>query len=292
MAEPTPPVLSVIALVWNELELTTAFVDSVRAHTDVPYELIVVDNGSEPAAAAALAAMADVIVRNDENLGFARGMNQGLESARGRLVAFCNNDTVVPTAWASRLAEHFDAPGIGIVVPAVTAALRKRNVREAPGMAVEVLRPFESPPAAVVYVMETATARALGGFGEEYAVASGEDTDLAFKAWVNGLDFVFDARVLVEHVSKGTAKNVADWKALWRANRKVFLDKWTSDELDVPRVPGCDDGFEYRARVARSVATWMRDYYTSRDKLAELRARDSRSIVRKVARRLQPKSAP
>lgn len=289
MNEAARPLLSVVALVWNELALTTAFVDSVRAQTDVPYELIVVDNGSEPATAAALAELADVLVRNEENAGFAAGMNQGLERAQGRFVAFCNNDTVVPAAWASRLVEHFDAGGVGIVVPAVTAALRKRNVRDAPGTEVEVLRPFESPPAAVVYVMETETARALGGFGTEYAVASGEDTDLAFKAWVNGLDFVFDTRVLVEHVSKGTAKNLDDWKSLWRANRELFLDKWTSDDLDVPRIPGCDPaGFEYRAQVARSMATWMRDYYAARDKLTELRAR--RSLVRRIARRLRLQS--
>lgn len=290
MNEAARPLLSVVALVWNELGLTKAFAESVRAHTDVPYELIIVDNGSEAGTGAELAAMADVLVRNEENAGFAAGMNQGLERARGRFVAFCNNDTVVPAEWASRLVEHFDAGAVGIVVPAVTAALRKRNVRDTPGTEVEVLRPFESPPAAVVYVMEAETARALGGFGTEYAVASGEDTDLAFKAWVNGLDFVFDTRVLVEHVSKGTAKNLGDWKALWRANREVFLDKWTSDELEVPRVPGCDAaGFEYRAAVARSIATWMRDYYGARDKLAELRSR--RSLVRRVARRLQSKSA-
>lgn len=288
MTREIEPLLSVVAPVWNELELTSAFAESVRRNTDVAYELIVVDNGSDEAAAAALPGLADVVVRNEENLGFAAGMNQGLERARGRFVAFCNNDLVVPERWASRLVEHFDGGSTGIVVPAVTAALRRRNVRDAPGDSVEVLRPFESPPAAVVYVMETATACALGGFGTEYAVASGEDTDLAFKAWVNGLDFVFDTRVLVEHVSKGTAKNLDDWKSLWRTNREVFLDKWTSDALDVPRLPECDAaGFEYRAAVARSVATWMRDYYTARDKVAELRAREREPLVRKLARRLQ-----
>lgn len=282
------PLLSIVSLVWNEPEHTRAFVDSVRAHTDVPYELILVDNGSDGPTAAALPALADVLVRNDENLGFGAGMNQGLERARGRFVAFCNNDTVVPERWASRLLEHFESGSTGIVVPAVTASLRKRNVRSAPGDSVEVLLPFESPPSAVVYVLETATARALGGFGAEYAVASGEDTDLAFKAWVNGLDFVFDTRVLVEHESKGTAKNLGDWKSLWRANREVFLDKWTSADLDVPRLPHDEAGFEYRAAVARSAAAWMRDYYNARDKLAELRARGG--VLRRVARRLQRRS--
>jgi GT2 family glycosyltransferase len=288
------PQLSIVAPVWNELGHTRRFVESVCANTDVDHELILVDNGSDAETAAYLDATADLVVRNPENRGFAVAMNQGLERARGVCVAFCNNDVVLPERWASRLVGHLERDRTGIVVPAVTHALRKRNVREAPGESVETLDPFESPPAAVVYVMRTETARALNGFSEDYELASGEDTDLAFTVWVNGLDLVFDSRVLVEHASKGTARNLDDWHALWKGNRDAFLAKWTSSEIDVPRLPDVDpEAFAYRLAVARSVAGWMGSYFRSRDKVRELRtAGTPPGLLTRARRRLRSYSSP
>ena len=41
------PELSVVVLAWDNLLYTQQFADSVRRNTDVPYELVIVDNGSE-----------------------------------------------------------------------------------------------------------------------------------------------------------------------------------------------------------------------------------------------------
>jgi len=187
--------------------------------------------------------------------------------ARGRYVAFCNNDTTVPPGWAeplvetARLYEH-----AAIVVPAVTNARNLVNVRAEPGDKIEVLPPFSAPPAAIVYVMPVATARALGAWGEEYEIASGEDVDLCFKAWVNDFDVVYDQRVLVQHVGKGTSVLLDDWQALWARNRRRFLDKWMG-EGEVPRLDTVDPArFARNRETARSVAGWMERYFTMRDR--------------------------
>ena len=39
--------ISIITLSWDNLEYTKAFVNSIRKNTSLPYELIIVDNGSE-----------------------------------------------------------------------------------------------------------------------------------------------------------------------------------------------------------------------------------------------------
>ena len=148
---PAEPELSVVVLAWDNLPYTQRFVESVRQHTDVPYELVVVDNGSQWEAAHYAEAAADQSVLNGANLGFSRGMNQGLKAARGRYVAFCNNDTILPEGWAEKLLETARAfPNAGIVVPALTAARNEATVRTEPGTEVEVLDPFSAPPAAVV----------------------------------------------------------------------------------------------------------------------------------------------
>ncbi len=136
-------------------------------------------------------------------------------------------------------------------MPAITAARNPVNVRQAPGTEVELLPPFSAPPAAVVYVMPADVLTQLGGWGEEYEIASGEDVDLCFKAWVNDLDVVYDQRVLVEHVSKASASQLDDWKGLWAWNRQRFLDKWTSD-ASVPRIDSCDpERFARNREIAR-----------------------------------------
>jgi O-antigen biosynthesis protein len=287
----TPPLLSIVSPVWNQLDHTRRFVDSVRRATDVPYELVLVDNGSDAETAAFLRDAADAVVRHEENRGFAAGMNAGLERASGTYVAFCNNDIEVPDRWASQLVAHLEDETVGIVVPSVTKSLRPRNVRAAPGELVERLDPFESPPSAIVYGMRTDVARELGGFSEEYRLASGEDTDLAFTVWVNGLAIVYDSRVLVWHHSKGTASSLDDWETLWQRNRKVFLDKWTGAAPNVPRLGRCTaEAFAERLAVARSVATWMGLYLETRDKLKAERRRRL-PLATRLAERLRSRSA-
>ena len=275
---PEEPDLSVVVLAWDNLAYTQDCVESIRRYTDVPYELIIVDNGSQADAAHYAGAAADQAVLNDRNLGFAPGMNQGLAVASGRYVAFCNNDTVLPPGWASRLVETADShPRAGIVVPALTAAGTPGTVRTEPGDQVVVLPPFSGPPPAVLFLMPRDVVEAIGGWGEEYLVASGEDVDIGFKVWVNGLDIIFDERVLVAHVGKASASKLDDWQSLWDKNRYQFLAKWSGDD-DVPRIPSCDEATFARNRaVAASTAEWMTKYFKARDKPPVVRSVIERS---------------
>lgn len=284
-APPTNPELSVIVLAWDNLVYTQQFVESVRRNTDVPYELVIVDNGSAWEAANYAAAAADRAVLNEDNLGFARGMNKGLATSNGPYVAFCNNDTVLPRDWASSLLETArSSDSAAIVVPAFTAARNEHFVRSVAGTAVGAVPPFSAPPPAIVYVMKSDVVRALGAWGEEYSIASGEDLDLCFKVWTNDLDIVFDERVLVEHLGKGSASRLDDWEGLWVANRKRFLDKWIGDG-EVPFLETCERArFERNRAIASATAEWMQRYFTTRDAHRRRRLRLARERARRLAR--------
>lgn len=264
------PVLSVVMLTWNKVELTRRCVDSIRNHTHVPYELIIVDNGSLPPARDFARDAADIAVLNPDNRGFAAGMNAGLARARGEFVAFVNNDTVLPAEWDVRLIEHLRRPTTGVVTPAVTAAGNRLSVRTHPGTGVVTLPPFRAVPSGVVYLMRASVARGLGGWDERYRPAGAEDADLCFKVWVNGLDVVLDERVLVDHVSKGSATQLTDQEATWAVNRQRLLRKWRAADAGTAVLPGRDPAdVAVRRRQARLVAWSMTLYFATVNRLPE-----------------------
>jgi GT2 family glycosyltransferase len=106
---------------WNCRELLRTCLESLHDQPQgVRLETIVVDNSSDDGAAE----MVDrdfpevILIRNADNLGFARANNQAAARARGRYLFFLNNDTVVPAQSLNRLVTYADAhPGVGMIGP-------------------------------------------------------------------------------------------------------------------------------------------------------------------------------
>ena len=67
--------------------------------------LVVVDNGSTDGTSEFLQSLSgDVqVIRNRENLGFAKASNQGARAARGKYLVFLNNDTIPLKGWLTAL---------------------------------------------------------------------------------------------------------------------------------------------------------------------------------------------
>jgi GT2 family glycosyltransferase len=266
------PDLSVVVLAWNQVELTRRCVESIRSGTRGDYELIIVDNASTDGGADYTREAADRAVMNTENLGFAAGNNSGLAVATGRHVAFVNNDTVLPEGWDVPLTTILEIePQTGIVLPAVTAAGNPVTVRSEPGDTVEALLPFGEFPSGVVVVLRKAQIETLGGWNEGYERASGEDLDLAFTLWAHGLDVVLDTRVLVQHESQASMKQVPGLSALYQKNLDRFLDRWEIGP-DGPLLETiAPEEYLRNLERARTAVTWIRRMLAARDEAAVLR---------------------
>ena len=231
--KPAPPQLtSIITLSWDQPYYTEKLAESLRAHTDTPYELIIVDNGSKDETRQLVKKLADRAILNPENVGFAAGMNQGARAAQGEYLVFLNNDVTVPPGWLSKLVEASQAiEGVGIVAPAVTAGGSFVTVRSEPHEVVREVLPFSLPPAAVCYLVPRAEFEAAGGWCEEYRLGGAEDIDLCFTMWARGRRVLVDERVLIVHHSKGTAAaKLVDWEEIWRQNRELLIDRWSTAE--------------------------------------------------------------
>jgi N-acetylglucosaminyl-diphospho-decaprenol L-rhamnosyltransferase len=106
---------------WNCRELLRACLASLHDQPQgVRVETIVVDNGSQDGAAEMVARDFPevVLVRNAENVGFAKASNQAAALAQGRYLFFLNNDTVVPAGSLRRLVAYADVhPEVGMIGP-------------------------------------------------------------------------------------------------------------------------------------------------------------------------------
>ena len=111
--------VSIIIPVWNNLSLTRQCLDALYSNTKYHhYELIIIDNASTDETTSFLAALSGniKIIRNPENLGFARANNQGAQAASGDYLVFLNNDTIPQTNWLTELVAFIERyPRAGIV---------------------------------------------------------------------------------------------------------------------------------------------------------------------------------
>ncbi len=124
-AKPTADAtVDVVIPVYNAADDLERCVESVLAHTERRYRLVLIDDASpDPAVAAYFAALKlrtlphVVLLRNRRNRGFPGTANRGMRLSRADVVLL-NSDTVVTDGWLTALARcATSSAGIGTVTP-------------------------------------------------------------------------------------------------------------------------------------------------------------------------------
>ncbi len=103
------PLVSIITINYNQLELTCALLESLRKVTYPAIEVIVVDNAStdDPSARINSKYPEVKLIVSKENLGFAGGNNLGIKASKGEFLMFLNNDTEVDPGFVEPLVSFF-----------------------------------------------------------------------------------------------------------------------------------------------------------------------------------------
>lgn len=113
------PLTSIIIPIHNCRVLTEACLRSLFQHTDVPYELILIDDASDPETADYLHGPFPCPmkrIRNETRCCYAVNNNAGVRIADGKYLCLLNNDTLVTPGWLGsmvRLLEEY--PDIGVL---------------------------------------------------------------------------------------------------------------------------------------------------------------------------------
>ncbi len=112
------PLVSIIAINFNQLQITIEFLESIRKITYPHFEVIIVDNASSDNPNEELKKQFPefIFLRSGENLGFAGGNNLGIRQAQGEYFMLLNNDTEVEPGFLEPLVEAMQSnPKIGMV---------------------------------------------------------------------------------------------------------------------------------------------------------------------------------
>jgi hypothetical protein len=117
------PLVSIIALNFNQTTVTCEFLESTKKLTYKNFETILIDNGSsvDPTEQIQAGDYPNLkLILSPVNLGFTGGNNLGMQHAQGEYVFIVNNDTEVTPDLIERLLAPFEQDrAIGVVCPKI-----------------------------------------------------------------------------------------------------------------------------------------------------------------------------
>lgn len=111
--------ISIITAVYNQLGMNQLFYESLRQYSDLPFELIIIDNNSDDGSREFFEGLGENVrvLRNDGNYSYPYCQNRGIEEARFEVLAFLNNDIVVAPHWDRHLLDAMTAHKLEVITP-------------------------------------------------------------------------------------------------------------------------------------------------------------------------------
>ncbi|TDQ09907.1 glycosyltransferase family 2 protein [Pedobacter metabolipauper] len=109
----TSPAVTIIIVNYNTTALTYACIRSVQALTKISHELIVVDNASRDRTIEQVAVDFPglIFIAQQENVGFGKANNSGIEIASGKYILLINSDTWLINDAIDQFYQFMEAPG-------------------------------------------------------------------------------------------------------------------------------------------------------------------------------------
>ena len=251
------PEVSVVIVTWNGRRYLDACLTAVALQDGVTWEAIVVDNASTDGTADYVRARFPWVrlVTLDVNRGFAGGNNAGVREARGRFVAFLNNDTIAEPGWLAALRGGVDERTGFLLTTSRIVYMHDPTVLDSAGDGVlrwgGAFKRHHGAPAAVAAdsqevfgmcgaacLMPTMVFRDLGGFDDDF-FASHEDVDLSYRARLHGYRCRYVASAVVRHHGSGTLGKVSAF-AVFQGQRNLewMYVKNTPGSLLARTIPG------------------------------------------------------
>lgn len=239
---------SIIIPTYNALSLLRSCVESIRAYTPAPYEIIVVDNASSDGTDIYCRRNHITFISLPDNRGFPVACNMGLQLASGDEILLLNNDVVVSQGWLTNLKRAlYSAPEVGIVGPVTNYASGRQQVKtDYEGLidfhkAAEIAN-FSNPQkwletkrlVGLCFLFKRELLTSVGLLDERFSPGHYEDDDYCYRARLKGYRLLIVGDCLVHHEGSASFKQVYhnQLQELVERNRMIFMNKWSVDPMN------------------------------------------------------------
>jgi len=233
---------SIIIPTFNGKEHLKNCIYSIKKHTDQPYEVIVVDNGSSDGTVDICRQEHISFISLSSNMGFPIACNKGLKIASGDALLLLNNDVIVSRDWLRNMQRClYSRLDIGIVGPLTNYASGKQQIdmpyTNLEDMSLQLNEPDSTKWQQVDRIVglcmlfKRELIERIGLLDERFSPGHYEDDDYCMRARNAGYRLCIAGDVFVFHhgsasfVQQGESKV----KQLIALNRQKFIEKWGSD---------------------------------------------------------------
>jgi glycosyltransferase involved in cell wall biosynthesis len=231
--------LTIVIPVFNQFEWTETCLTALKEETK-DYEVILVDNGSTDETKSLGEEFGMRIIRNNENLGFPRAVNQALKKIDSGLICLLNNDVIVTPGWSERLKEVLN-DGFSIVGPMTNYCsggqkVKIANYNDKAELKINSLEWSKECGKKITEVnwvigfcmmFDKGLVDEIGLFDESFDICCGEEVDLCLRARSKGHKVAIVRDVYVHHEGSVTFEAMeVDYQSLCRQNEDHLRNRW------------------------------------------------------------------
>ncbi len=238
-------ICDIVICVWNNKQTTKECIESIYKNTQYPYRLVLIDNASGEETRIYLEDLKNdpqfnvILIRNEENLGNTKAVNQGLTATDAPYVVNLDNDTYVTEGWLTEMVKVAESDSqIGMVASAGRGGFppESNSINDIEEVAKKVaLRCGQ--------VMEMATAdcycilikreviKKVGLWDEIFSPGYFDDTDYCRRTTQAGFKIAAALGAYVYHKEGSSFKKKNPRKEeLFSRNEKTFLKRYGSPQ--------------------------------------------------------------
>ncbi|MEM4598509.1 MAG: glycosyltransferase [Candidatus Diapherotrites archaeon] len=196
---------SIVIPVRNGANHITSCLDALlKQKVKKPYEIIVVDDGSNDKTGEIVKKFKGVKLIKQAPSGPAKARNNGAEKAKGKIVLFIDSDCIAESNWLEEMLRPFEDPKVAAVQGAyktkqksilarfVQVEIEERYSRMLSSKEVDWIGTYSAAYRKEIFMRE-------GGFDERFKKASGEDPELSYRIHKKGGKIVFNPNAIVYH---------------------------------------------------------------------------------------------
>ncbi|PLR78239.1 glycosyl transferase [Bacillus sp. V3-13] len=234
---------SIIILTYNNLEYTKQCLDSIRRYTEKnTYEIVIVDNHSTDGTREWLQQQLDIkLILNEQNLGFPKGCNQGIELSEGDNILLLNNDVIVTENWLDNLVKClYSDKAIGAVGPVTNSAAYYTAI-QVPYLNINEMHEFardynksnsnlwEERLKLIGYCMliKKEVVEKIGLLDEQFTPGNFEDDDYSIRIRKAGYKLILSKDTFIHHYGSVSWREDANlYSKLLSDNERKFKAKW------------------------------------------------------------------